>query len=161
MQRLIRAGPIVLLAGVFILFSSAQVTPPSPVILEGISPTSLEFAGVTLLPPGAGERAGVGEDTARMLAEGGFGAAPIRQVVLAHVKVPSRVPALDQLMWVVNFDPAGVTLPAPETATLPASSPRPAWFALDFIDANTGQDLYAMSPGIPVCIRPTGCEVVL
>jgi hypothetical protein len=144
---------LLVLAAAASLLLIVRVTPETPhVDIRGVPAQALEQLGVKFLPP-RGTPA-VSADEARSIAVSQaptFGQ-PILDTVLVRMVDPSS--GIDQLVWVNRIDApsqlGGVpgTLPTGPYIAPGAPTPRPVpppTYYLIFVDATTGEVLYAVS----------------
>jgi hypothetical protein len=125
------------------IFLASRSAPPQAlrVELETASGGALSESGITLLPPPPDLKAVVPQGVAEEVASDEGRGAPIQEVVLARLVAEEQ--GIDQLAWVVSLDP--------DIAGLPPMAPvHGEWvndFALVFVDAQTGDVLFATSRG--------------
>jgi len=123
-------------------------SPPTPIVLQGIDPNWFSDTGEEFLAPFPGEKATVTEEEVRAKVKEMFGDAPIRQLVLAHARVPSpaRFPPLDQLVWLASMEMGDGEGPDPNAPTF--------LYSLHYFDAQTGESIYGMEAWLPKAQSP-------
>lgn len=120
-----------------------------PLALQGVPADALKDEGITLFAPSPGFQPATSADNARQVGLTRFPEHPVKEVVLARVRMDNHVPPVDRDLWVVNLDAAGAKVQAsgiPRDLSGGAVSEAP-WTAtviyeLVFVDPQDGAFLY-------------------
>ncbi|MEX0682495.1 MAG: hypothetical protein WD904_14590 [Dehalococcoidia bacterium] len=126
-------------------------TTPDHISLQGVDDEFLDGIGMTLEPPTESDSPVITADEAEQTArDNGRAAEEVREVVLAHLHDMSETTEDGLLVWVVNFETEGEP-PGMAGGPGPASTGEVELKLLvNFIDATTGDWLYAMESSGPV-----------
>ena len=131
------------------LFLSSRSAPPTVLWMDlrTVSGDRLSSAGITLLPPPPGaEASAVPRAVAEQASLDKDRGTVVREIVLARLVDMGPVPPVDRLAWVVSTDARG----------LPGHG-NGEWitdFYLSFIDARSGEWMFATSSGHMVGPQP-------
>jgi hypothetical protein len=123
----------------------AAVSPASDeVTLQGIPAEKLADVGMTLRPPPSDFAPKMGKQEIEALRVSGGSSLgsdlPIREILLAQVSDKSKVPPIDQVLWVVSLDVSGARMP-----NLAPWGPHDFsyLYSLVFVDPDTGAFVYS------------------
>ena len=149
---------VVAIALVSLMFWQLRGGEAAELSVDGVSLDSLAEDGVVISEPPEDYVAVTTSDAARAIASFHFPNVDVKQVVLAHIKFDGS--DVDTEAWVVNLDPEDPDLNPPTAEGTPT-------FAVVFVDADSGQFIYAMGEvepppgGFSVPQRPDGFDFPL